>query len=130
MGSIGIDDPLPPVALNSRPAKEGSQEDYFLKGPIPCDWFRVAADTNSTQAMRVGLALWQVSGVMKNMRVPLNWKCRQIFGIKRNTASRGLKKLAEAGLIRIIEQRKGSHPYVEIVVAGGYDNKKPTDNNQ
>lgn len=87
-------------------------------------------NTNSSQACKVGLALWMLKGMKKSNVVRLGSTVRASMGIERNAASRGLKKLEAAGLIEILEQKQGRHPKVKIVVGGGADNKKPGKHNQ
>ncbi len=113
------DAPLPPLTFSVTTSKPGHSTVPFLRGPIAAEWLNKMTDTKSTDACKVGLALWQARGMRNDLVVQLNWFVRQCFGIEKNASSRGLKKLKEAGLVEIIEQRKGSHPIVRIIVSGG-----------
>ena len=114
------DAPLPPLRRPVATSKPDHLSEPFIVGPFPADWFRQACETKSTDACKVALALWQAKGMNgKSNRVQLGSYVRQCLGIERNISSRGLKKLEAAGLIKIIEQKPGSHPIIEIISRGG-----------
>ena len=119
-----MDAPLPPLRRTVATSKPDHLSEPFIVGPFPADWFRKACETKSTDACKVALALWQAKGMNgKSNVVQLGSYPRQCLGIERNISSRGLKKLEEAGLIEIIEQKPGSHPIVKIIVSGGISSR-------
>jgi hypothetical protein len=116
----GYDAPLPPLKRPVAKSKPSHLSEPFVVGPFPADWFRQACETKSSDACKVALALWQAKGMKRNSNiVRLNSYVRKCFGIERNVASRGLKKLSVAGLIEILEQKPGRHPLVKIISSGG-----------
>ncbi len=97
--------------------------DDFLRGPICARWLD-RATARSTAAIKVGHALWQEVGMNKDnflneglsqsreIRVHQNLRKRR--GLSRSTVSRGLKALAELGLIDVVNQGPGKQPTVVI----------------
>jgi hypothetical protein len=91
------------------------QPTRFLRGPVPTPWLNAAADANPL-ALRVGVALWYVSGCNGGKRtVPLNQAARDAMGLTPARVHRGLRALVAAGLIQIVKQRPGAHPVVKLV---------------
>ncbi|OJY30929.1 MAG: hypothetical protein BGO98_29670 [Myxococcales bacterium 68-20] len=82
----------------------------FLKGPIPWPWLLAAVHLRGS-ALAVGVHLWLWSGIRKSPTVPLNLSR---LPIPRAAASRALRDLEEAGLIRV-DQKRGQKPVVTIV---------------
>jgi hypothetical protein len=115
-----VDSPLPTPRWNVATSKPDHLTEPFLRGPIPADWLRRMCDTKSSVACKVGLALWMQSGIKYNQRtIKFGSSVRQQFGISRPNAKRGLDKLIEAGLIKIVEQKPGNLPIVKIISSGG-----------
>ena len=85
----------------------------FIKGPLPLDWFIVAAGL-PCGATQLALVLWYLSGLKKSTTVSLPNKPLQEMKIGRNSKRRALKALEDAGLIKV-EQKKGSSPVVRIL---------------
>ena len=91
----------------------------FLRGPVSMKWLGVAARLKG-KALAVGIALWFKDGATRNSTIktsPLLWKK---LGIHRNSASRALKALEEAGLV-IVEHRPGQTPLVTILQDNNQD---------
>jgi hypothetical protein len=75
-------------------------------------------------AVKVGLGLWQEAGFNKDpffkqgMRqsqpIRVHQRMRERHRLSRSTVSRGLKGLAEAGLIVFEDDRPGRYPLVKI----------------
>src|SRR5258708_433022 len=91
----------PPAALATatRPPRHRPGE-RFLKGPIPWSWIERAGPL-AGKALYVGAILWQKAGMAKRRTVHLNVSQAPTFGLSTNSARRGLKALAGAGLIEV-----------------------------
>ena len=94
--------------------KTGKKNNYpFLKGPIPIHWL-VSARKVSPTALTVGLVLWHLSGLEKSKTFKVTNRILQMWGLNRFVKYRGLKKLENAGLIKVKRQNKTS-PVVTIL---------------
>ncbi len=91
-----------------------STKGLFLKGPIPVNWLAHAQKCGHS-ALVVGLELWLLSGMRKSKVVDLNLS-RLRFSVVRARQSNqgGLRKLEEAGLVRVT-RRPGRRSRVEIL---------------
>ena len=80
----------------------------FLRGPIPMAWLEAACELGFN-ALRVGIAIWQVSGKKKRaVTVPLTTLDVQRLGVASRQAKwSALRKLEGAGLIST--ERVGHH---------------------
>lgn len=85
----------------------------FIKGPLPLDWFIVAAGL-PCGATHLALVLWYLVGLKKSMTVSLPNKPLQEMKIGKATKRRALKALEGAGLIRVV-QKVGCSPVVTIL---------------
>src|SRR5947208_12045589 len=89
--------PLPAAPLKTRVKKRQP----FLKGPIPLAWLRTAM-TLPGKALHVALILWYFTGFNKQARpIVLSPTKLSTFGLKRETARRGLMDLEAAGLVTV-----------------------------
>jgi len=91
--------------------KRRSEE--FLKGPIPLVWLRRASRLRG-RALAVGIALWFKSGVTRSRRVKLTHALLQRAGVPSRAGLRGLRLLAQDGLVTA-DIRTGSCPVVTIL---------------
>jgi len=94
---------LPPtvgarVAHPRRGAPRPRNREPFLKGPVPWRWLEAAARLPG-QALQVGLQLWFEAGCKNRRTVRVTHDRLMRLGMSRSTAHRGLKQLADAGLI-------------------------------
>lgn len=85
----------------------------FLRGPVPWDWIETAASLPG-KSLHIGLAVWRLAQTLKTSTIKLTNKEVAGLGVDRNAKTRALKKLHQAGLIRL-EQRTGKHPIVTLV---------------
>lgn len=85
----------------------------FIKGPLPLDWVQRAAALPG-KALHVGLCLWYLAGLTQSKRVRLTSKTTQAMGVSRDAKGEALKRLAQAGLIRV-EQCPGCAPEVDLL---------------
>jgi hypothetical protein len=90
-------------ALRRRPSRKPprhQQGEAFLKGPIPWRWLSQAGRLPG-KALHVALMLWKQAGCQKNRTVRFRLANAAELGIHRGAARRGLRALAEAGLVTI-----------------------------
>jgi hypothetical protein len=85
----------------------------FLKGPIPWSWL-VQACRLPGKALHVALLLWREAGCARNRTVPFQLSQAPALGMHRDTARRGLRALAEAGLVSV-KHRAGQCLQVTIL---------------
>ena len=89
----------------------------FLKGPIPMSWLGIAA-RQPGKALHVAIMLWHLAGIQRGGRVSLSLSRMDVLGIKRTSASRGLKALETAGLVSVV-RHPGRRPQVTILPTDG-----------
>jgi hypothetical protein len=118
-----FDSGFPETASGRQFATKPQHLDDFIAGPICSKWMDQAA-CESLAAVRVGHALWQEAGFIKDrffrdglsqsqpIRVHRNLRMRR--DLSRSTVSRGLKALAKLGLISVVNKGPGRHPTVVI----------------
>src|SRR5579883_3245631 len=101
--------PLPdPHTLRRPPSRKPPrhrQGERFLKGPIPWAWLERAYPLPG-KALHVALLLWREAGWCDARTVRLNLSGALPEGLNEQTARRGLRQLAGAGLVTI-RQRPG-----------------------
>lgn len=83
----------------------------FLRGPIPWGWL-LRAMRASGSALRVAMMVWYRAGFSNWPSVVVNLS--RVPGASRGTASRGLRALERAGLVRVV-RRSGRKPLVTII---------------
>jgi hypothetical protein len=97
--ALGID----LAALAHRPSRKPPrprQGEKFLKGPIPWPWLQRAFRLPG-KALHVALLLWREAGCRRSRMVPLCLAGELPEGLNRQSARRGLRQLAGAGLVTI-----------------------------
>src|SRR5262245_30780590 len=90
-------------ALRQRPSRNPPrhrQGEAFLKGPIPWPWLLWALALPG-KALHVALLLWKEAGCQRNRTVRFRLAETTELGIHPDTARRGLRALATAGLVSI-----------------------------
>jgi hypothetical protein len=90
-------------ALRKRPSWKPPRHrpgEAFLKGPIPWPWLRRAC-TLPGKALHVAVLLWKEAGCRKSRTVRFRLARAAELTIPRDTAKRGLRALATAGLVSI-----------------------------
>jgi hypothetical protein len=80
-----------------------SKDEYFIRGPIPVWWVRIATEECRPTALSLGLILFQRQGMNVGKR-PITVNEQELFGIKRWSKTEALQDLAKARLITL-EQR-------------------------
>jgi DNA-binding transcriptional ArsR family regulator len=89
-------------------------KDRYVRGPIPVAWLGRAGQLGGA-ALLVGLALWYLYGLRKTDTFIVSNLTMESWGVRRDAKSRGLQKLAAAGLIKV-ERREKRSPQVTLVV--------------
>jgi hypothetical protein len=105
--ALDLDDlrgPAPDLdALRNRPSRKPPRHrpgEEFLKGPIPWPWLERAL-TLPGKALHVAILLWKEAGCRRNRTVRFRLAGTAVLGIHPDTAKRGLRALAGAGLVSI-----------------------------
>jgi hypothetical protein len=94
--------------LRARPSHKPPRHrpgEKFLKGPIPWSWLE-RTFLLSGKALHVALLLWREAGCLHSRTVRLCLGGRLPAGLSRQSARRGLRRLADVGLVTI-RQRPG-----------------------
>ncbi len=101
-------------ASNSNRLPRHRAGERFLKGPIPWPWIAAAASLPG-RALHVGLAIWLMAGIKKHKTVPLSLtSISKEIRCSRSTASRGLHRLEDAGLVDV-RRAPGRKPVVTLL---------------
>jgi hypothetical protein len=100
-----------PRVVNTKPPRHKKGE-YFLKGPIPMDWLKIAMSLPG-HALHVAIFIWLWVGVKKDRTVKVSLSGHQDACLNRSTASRGLKALERAGLVSV-KRAPGRKPVVTV----------------
>jgi hypothetical protein len=90
-------------ALRKRPSWKPPRHrpgEAFLKGPVPWPWLRRAL-TLPGKALHVAVLLWMEAGCRRSRTVRFRLAGTAALGIHPDTAKRGLRALAAAGLVSI-----------------------------
>ena len=103
----------PSPKLDSKQNRMEPQAGMFLKGPIPLEWLMRAANLPG-KALHVGNVLWLLAGLNQSRTVQLSSMWLRRFGVLRDSARLGLKKLEGAGLVAV-ERHHGRSPKVTIL---------------
>jgi hypothetical protein len=93
--------------------RHSSVSNPFLKGPIRVAWL-VAAAALGHKALRVALAVQYLRGLRKSDTFKVSNITARVWGIDSATKSRGLRKLATAGLITV-KSHRGASPEVTVL---------------
>jgi hypothetical protein len=99
-------------ARNGKAKPPAARRGKFVRGPIPLDWLRRAAELPG-KALAVGVALWFLRGCRKRTTVKLTRRTLDRLGVGRKPGYRGLQALEKAGLVRVRRQQ-GKSPVVTI----------------
>lgn len=86
----------------------------FIKGPVPYDWM-CRANALPGKAGAVGIALWFLVGVKRTRTFRLTIDIVRIARCTRKAIYRALEALEEAGLIQVVERRRGRKPVVTVL---------------
>lgn len=99
-----------------QPTDKRSRKRWFLRGPVDMDWLNRAKRLPKS-ALATGLALWFTQGVRKsNGPIKVTAAVRRYMSLTPDDARRGIRALAENGLIGVVKGGRGRHPVVEIIV--------------
>lgn len=95
-----------------RPIRKRNER--FLRGPISMPWLWAAMSLPG-KALHVGIQLWHLSGLTQKPIVKLSLRdLEQRSGVSISSSRRGLKSLANAGLVRV-DQKPGRCPRVTLI---------------
>ena len=90
-------------------------KDYYLSR-VPVDWLRRVFELGSTDACKVaGMLLLERSFNLGTNVIKGTEKGSELFGLNRQARYRGTKKLADAGLLRIVDRSPGRYVTVELL---------------
>lgn len=92
-------------------------KEKFLKGPIPLDWI-ARANSLPGKAGAVGIALWFLVGVCRDISFKVTAEVEKIAGCGRKSLSTSLAALGRAGLVTVV-RRAGGRPHVSIIRDAG-----------
>jgi hypothetical protein len=109
-----------PSALHAPPSRKPPRHrlgEKFLKGPIPWAWLERAFQLSS-KALHVALLLWREAGCLRSRTIRLCLGGQLPAGLNRQSARRGLRRLASAGLVTV-RQRPGCGLEVTLNEAAG-----------
>lgn len=100
----------------STPKKGRPTRAAFLAGPVPMWWLARAYKVGAA-AQAVGLALWHARRMKRDRSEPIkaNSAVRRSMGLSQDQARRGLKALAEAGLVEFHRGGRGRCAEVTLV---------------
>jgi hypothetical protein len=122
------------AALAGRPPRKPPRHrpgEKFLKGPIPWGWLGHAFLLPG-KALHVALLLWREAGCRRSRTVRLCLSGKLPGGLSRQSARRGLRQLAGAGLVTF-HRRPGNGLEVTLndappgsAAAGATDIDRPT----
>src|SRR5207244_10885202 len=87
--------------------------EWFLKGPIPWRWVTLAMSLPG-KSLHVGVMLWFRAGLEQANTVALSMSRFEQVGVSRFSASRGLRQLEKANLVKL-DTGKGRNPRVTIL---------------
>lgn len=88
----------------------------FLKGPIPMDWLSAAAMLPG-KTFQVAVAVWYLVGICGKNAVKITGATSKLFGVERKALYQAIKKLEDAGLIAVVDRRRGVCPVVSLLEA-------------
>ena len=111
------------VARSQGAARRGRRaspiDGKFIAGPINVSWV-IKASRLGVKTLMVGLALWHLKGLRKADTFIVSNLMLRDWGILPDAKRRALRKLEEAGLIRVARLGKRS-PQVTLIVGNGAD---------
>jgi len=117
-GSLGVADVLSRERRHRVP-RHGPGE-RFLRGPIPLDWL-IAAGRLPGRSLHVGMVVWFQAGRQRKGEVGFSARLpSELFGMDRSTATRALRDLESAGLVKIT-WAPGRAPRVRLLDAPRLD---------
>src|SRR5262245_12397690 len=102
-----------PSARSVRSVPRHQPGERFLRGPVPWAWLEAAA-RQPGKGLHVGVVLWQLVGMKRSACVTLNLSRLSTIGVSRYAASRGLKALRAACLVKF-EERTGRAARVTVL---------------
>ena len=103
----------PRPGRKSEPPPRHGRGEWFLKGPIPWAWLARALSLPG-KALHVGVVLWFRAGLEQSRTIALSMTRFEEVGVSRFSASRGLRRLKKARLVKV-KAGKGRKPRVTIV---------------
>lgn len=110
--------------LHRKPPRHKKGE-KFLKGPIPLAWVLKAGHLPG-KALHVAMNIWHIAGMNDVRTVSINLsRFNKDWGFDRSTASRALKSLESAHLVKVL-RLPGQKTQVTLLDIDGGDDGKNT----
>ena len=100
-------------AADRHPIPKHEQGDRFVRGPIPCDWLRLALSAGG-KAGHLAWAIWWLAGVQQSNPLKLTKRVLGEFHISTRTANRLLFDFERAGLVEVYRKR-GRSPIITLL---------------
>ncbi len=85
----------------------------FIKGPLPLDWMRKAAECGG-RGTEVGLLLWYAAGWQKRNPIKLSQSVVRQLPVHQKTCRRVISNMEQLGLIAV-DRHKGRSPLVTLL---------------
>lgn len=104
----------PEASLFQVGRRSGGTQEPFIKGPLPLVWIERAAALPG-KTIQVALAIWFQVGLEGTQTVKLGQKRVDRFCVSRDARYDALRRLAEAGLIQLVQQ-PGQSPVVTVIL--------------
>ena len=89
------------------------KKSLFLKGPIPLNWLRVAADLPG-KALNVALAIRWHHDMAGGKPIKISKKAMDLFGFSADACRDALRRLEGAGLVEVT-RLPGQKPLIKLV---------------
>ena len=106
---MSLEESFIPGCLKEAPQK--SQNDRYIKGPIPLEWIQKAC---AVGAEKLALYLIYIKGLTGWSKIPLKSAELERFGLSPKTRRVQLTKLEEAGLVKA-EKAVGKKPVATVI---------------
>ena len=100
-------------AAESQPIPKHERGGRFVRGPIPCDWLRMALAIGGKSG-NLAFALWWLAGVEQSNPLRLTGRVLRNFHISTRAARRLLVDFERAGLVDV-ERHRGRGPMVTLL---------------
>lgn len=101
------------LGISSGTLGDAPRKKLFLRGPVPLEWLRQAADLPG-KTLNVAIALWWQHGMSKGKPIKLTQTALRYLNVERDAASAGLARLELAGLVEV-ERKPGQRPSISIL---------------
>ena len=103
-------------AADRHPIPKHEKGGWFVRGPIPYDWLRVALSFGG-KAGHLAWAIWWLAGMERTNPIRLTKRVLRNFNISTRAARRLLTDFERAGLVEV-DRHRGRGPIVTILTPG------------